>query len=1510
MSEVLNNLLFCFVGWILDSRLLKNQKKFTQPTMRNYLIFFILIYSGQAVCQSNGKVIISEIYSDPTPSNGLPEYEYLELFNGYHESVNLHNWKISDGSATGTILNVVLQPNEYLILCQSASKAHFELFGKVQGLTTWPILNNKSDNITLRNESGEIMDAISYNLDAFPEKEKSNGGWSVEIVDPWLFCRGFENWRFSTHPIGGTPGTENSVYERTPDNVRPWVINYFTPSSNLLELHFNEPMDGNSLKNGNYVLEGNEIIDIMVFEGNQRILLTLKNHMEAGKTYSFQITNILDCNANEIERSILKIIYDISAPELSNIIYTSYSSITCVFTKMLDPTTAGLSTNYSIDNYHPLTAQVIDNNKVLLTSQRNFELEKSYLLKMRGIKDKNGNMIAENSEKEFVFSTAIDSVIIHDPNLISIIFKKPLLFDSLSINKILMDRTLKPEAIAVHQNNPSQASLRFKTALKANSWKSISFSSIYDAARNLLQTPEHSFYYDTRPPQLYKLNVLDSNRLELIFDEKLDLNVAVAVNNFETSPDLVYPHQVSAINDSTLHLVFSTPFINEKTYYLSIDNIQDIYKNKISRKISSSFIFDRKAPHLVAIKVRQSDQLMLKFSEPLAQACLFVSNFNVSPNYFSPVSLFVLPWDSTQVALKFQHRFTEADHIIQILTLKDGSGNQSTGITEKEFSTIHPKIADIEVVSANEIGITFSEDLQMSVALQKDHYVLNDSIKAIKITEISPSEILCKFPQDFKPNTNHELKIEKMEDRYGNQSLQEKTSFIYIKNIINISVLNEQMVSIEYAEPLDESSISVAQFSFHPEPGKPVLITKDANNARLIKILFDHCINENTSYTVEVSGLRDIFGRKIPVEKAVFNYDKTPPAIIHTKCILPGVIEIKFSEPLDKKTAENRYFFSLSKCGYPSKSIVRGTSQEKVWLEFSCQLQKGQEYLLLLSGVRDVQGNSIINQEISFTYQPPREPEYNDLLITEIMPNPTDNKTFTSEYLELFNRTSDTINLSGIRLSDRVKEVLLPEYDLAPNEYVILVPSTTVGDYLQFGEVIGISNWPALNDQDDDLKLINRNSELIFTVSYTDAWYKNSAKKKSHSLEMIDVSNPCAGYYNWTASLDPTGGTPGRENSVKSDNQDLTSPKVLKVTAPDRHNIIVYFNEKLQPNNLEGLFTIDPIIEIKTITFKDLDYEKLLITTISPLELGIQYQISIKSLTDCAGNILKPDDGLATFQVCETGQPQDVLFSEILFNPRAGGVDFIELFNMRAYPIDIKNWILNVSDKPQVISSDHLVINPSDFMVLTTDPEILKADYPKGRADKFFQMKNMQNLVNEQGIVVLTTPADIIMDSLYYSDKMHLPLLKSTKGVSLERLSYEISTVNPYNWKSASENASFATPGFKNSQSKSDHTQKGLFTVSPETFSPDDPGGRNHTFIHYDLESPDFIATISVYDRMGRVIKELAKNESLGTSGSFRWDGYDFAGKRASAGYYIILIQAFNLTGETLKIKEKVAVAH
>ncbi|MCY7411378.1 MAG: lamin tail domain-containing protein, partial [Chitinophagales bacterium] len=117
-------------------------------------------------------VLINEIMADPSPVVGLPVAEFVELYNNSTTPVDLTGWEFSDASTTQTLSSFTLQPNSYLILCDDANAASLQANGNVLALASFPSLNNDGDDLSLKDASGNLINAVSYDLSWYQDGVK------------------------------------------------------------------------------------------------------------------------------------------------------------------------------------------------------------------------------------------------------------------------------------------------------------------------------------------------------------------------------------------------------------------------------------------------------------------------------------------------------------------------------------------------------------------------------------------------------------------------------------------------------------------------------------------------------------------------------------------------------------------------------------------------------------------------------------------------------------------------------------------------------------------------------------------------------------------------------------------------------------------------------------------------------------------------------------------------------------------------------------------------------------------------------------------------------------------------------------------------------------------------------------------------------------------------------------------------------------------------------------------
>ena len=246
-----------------------------------------------------GDVIINEFFADPTPVIGLPEVEYVEIYNKSNKIFNIQNWRITDGSATGTIANAWLMPGEYLVLAATSSIPLFSPMVPV-GVTSFPSLNNAGDSIILKDDNGVFIDYLVYTDDWYQDDVKKDGGYSLELINPLDPCSDGDNWTASTWIMGGTPGAVNSVYNITPDTDAPNITQLIALAPNYVEVHFDEGMDSTSLANAIIQTVAPLTIQNRYVNGNYPNQFTLQfiENLQSSVIYNITIASVADCWMN------------------------------------------------------------------------------------------------------------------------------------------------------------------------------------------------------------------------------------------------------------------------------------------------------------------------------------------------------------------------------------------------------------------------------------------------------------------------------------------------------------------------------------------------------------------------------------------------------------------------------------------------------------------------------------------------------------------------------------------------------------------------------------------------------------------------------------------------------------------------------------------------------------------------------------------------------------------------------------------------------------------------------------------------------------------------------------------------------------------------------------------------------------------------------------------------------------------------------------------------------------
>jgi hypothetical protein len=99
-----------------------------------------------------------------------------------------------------------------------------------------------------------------------------------------------------------------------------------------------------------------------------------------------------------------------------------------------------------------------------------------------------------------------------------------------------------------------------------------------------------------------------------------------------------------------------------------------------------------------------------------------------------------------------------------------------------------------------------------------------------------------------------------------------------------------------------------------------------------------------------------------------------------------------------------------------------------------------------------------------------------------------------------------------------------------------------------------------------------------------------------------------------------------------------------------------------------------------------------------------------------------------------------------------------------------------------------------------------------------------------------------------------------------------------------------------------------LISIPLARLSPDGDNREDFLEIFYRLPREGYVASMSIFDADGNMVKQVVRQTLVGIEGVVRWDGETENGGKTRPGIHIIYVEVFSPDGDVQRIKKAVAV--
>jgi hypothetical protein len=362
----------------------------------------------------------------------------------------------------------------------------------------------------------------------------------------------------------------------------------------------------------------------------------------------------------------------------------------------------------------------------------------------------------------------------------------------------------------------------------------------------------------------------------------------------------------------------------------------------------------------------------------------------------------------------------------------------------------------------------------------------------------------------------------------------------------------------------------------------------------------------------------------------------------------------------------------------------------------------------------------------------------------------------------------------------------------------------------------------------------------------------------------------------------------------------------------DSKKVTVAVNQAILPEIGLASFVFTPELEVDS-SWVFASGKRIGLSLQAPAKPSHPYQLKVSALGTCIG---EPGGFETSLILGEEPAPGELILNEILADPRPGDPKFVEIHNTSPQKyLSLEGWALATREgggTPQQVrefGEEGQILPPQGYLALSQAPERLRIAYPQSATGNMMQVKGLPSLPIGGGHLLLISPSGQVTDSLSYDEAWHHPLLRTSKGVSLERIAPFSAATESGNWQSASSAADYGTPGRANSTVLRGEIEGEILQVVPPVFDPEGSSGPNFVTVQYSLEQAGWVGSFTIYSAAGREVVVLGQQQILGTSGVYSWSGTDAAGSRVRPGYYVLVAQLFDLSGRLKVIKKVFVVA-
>ena len=781
--------------------------------------------------------------------------------------------------------------------------------------------------------------------------------------------------------------TSESYSYSPPDRTPPVLTSAAIEGTSFVELTFNEELDRNSAQTiGNYTIVPSVTVTQADLVDGNRVYLKTGAH-QSGQNYSITVNDVRDKALNVIQAgsntaSYQAPIVDNIAPVLSSVEVLGAKSIKLIFSEAMDEASACQPGNYSIPGITVQEASMDLSKRTVYLKTSEHQAGNTYTVTVQDVKDLAGNSLASAESQSYELQQQdTQPPMVKDLDLLGndvlvIYFNESV--DATSASQ--MDNYEISGGIAIHSINITggNTEIWLETSVHQRGAYQLTIRNIKDQSNNAITSSTKDYQYapaDNEPPKLLDVAVVSPYTLELQFNEALE--PISAENTVNYTVENAITHEVLTTSKATLDRTNTlvTLITSEHipgNYSVTVNGVKDGNSGNVSGNLSIAYAYtpnDKTAPVIELAHLETNTLLVVQFSEALESASAGKKTNYTLNNGITIKSVF-LSSEGNVMLETTEH--TAGEYTLTVNGVRDASNNVIQPYSQIDYTwnpndTIPPQLASVSLFDNNCLKLIFSEPVNASDAENIANYSINNNEITIKNATLSakdPKEVYL-LTDIHEPGT-FQVVVNNIRDRaFVPNVIQSNNTKTYLcsnpdtepPELITVDAKSPYALYLTFNETVSmEDAQNKSNYTITPN----IQVNGATLMANRQTVILETSIHDaGINYTVKVQNIKD----RAPVpnvmttaQSKTYVYtspDDTSPKLMYVKLLESDLVELIFSEPVEKVSAEKRNNYEIVPGVEIANAVLDLDTQKKVLLETSMHLP-GFTYTISVRDVRDL----------------------------------------------------------------------------------------------------------------------------------------------------------------------------------------------------------------------------------------------------------------------------------------------------------------------------------------------------------------------------------------------------------------------------------------------------------------------------------------------------------------------------------------------------------------------------